>query len=271
LDPDQAHHGLKGFYETYYNYGGNQKGFYVKLRKIFLDSIFYRIWMAVDGDICFHAKRGTGRLLDIGCNEGRGLQNYIKNGFFAEGLELNEKASSEARKKGFIVYSQTLGKFYPKSLYDVIVLSHVLEHLNDPQGMLTHAARLLKTGGEIWISCPNIKSWQRRLFGKYWINWHAPFHICFFSTSTMKSFLNKCGFEILKIKHTTPSLWIAQSVIAALFAKSGQINCAQRHTILLGSLIILARFAFFPILWIGNLFKQGDCITIVGRKIKINT
>jgi 2-polyprenyl-3-methyl-5-hydroxy-6-metoxy-1,4-benzoquinol methylase len=222
--------------------------------------------MAIDGDICFHSKCGNGRLLDVGCNEGRGLIKYKKNGFFAEGLEINEKATLEAKKKGFTVYTQTLEKFFPKKLYDVIVLSHVLEHTIEPKAMLKNTIRLLKPEGEIWISCPNIKSWQRRLFGKYWINWHIPFHIYFFSKNTLESLLNQCGFDSIKIKQYTPTLWTAQSIIAALFAKKGKVNYSQRYTILLGFLVILVRFLFFPILWIGNLLKQGDCITLVAKK-----
>ena len=64
---------LKRLYETYYNFGGSKKNLYTKFRRTFLESVFYRLWMAIDGDICFHSRRGNGRLLDIGCNEGRGL------------------------------------------------------------------------------------------------------------------------------------------------------------------------------------------------------
>jgi len=72
---------LKSLYETYYNFGGNKKGLYTKLRRLFFESEIYRIWMAIDGDISFHLRRRNGRLLDIGCNEGQGLKIYKKNGF----------------------------------------------------------------------------------------------------------------------------------------------------------------------------------------------
>lgn len=189
LSPCPSVDELKQLYETYYNFGGSQKGIYNKLRKIFLESVFYRMWMAIDGDICFHSRRGQGRLLDIGCNEGRGLQIYRQNGFTAEGLEMNERAASEARKRGFRVFTDSLESFQPEQLYDVAVLSQVLEHSVNPKEMLIHAARILKPEGQVWISCPNIQSWQRHLFGRYWINWHVPFHITFFSIATLKTLL----------------------------------------------------------------------------------
>jgi len=67
--------------------------------------------MALDGDISFHSRRGQGRLLDVGCNKGRGLLIYQHNGFSPEGLELNEKAAQDARKAGFTVHTQTLEEF----------------------------------------------------------------------------------------------------------------------------------------------------------------
>ena len=45
--------------------------------------------------------------------------------------------------------------------YDVAVLSNVLEHALDPAVMLCDVARILKPGGEVWISCPNAASWLR--------------------------------------------------------------------------------------------------------------
>lgn len=84
LNPCPSDSELKSLYETYYNFGGSKKNLYTKFRRTFLESVFYRLWMAIDGDICFHFRRGNGRLLDIGCNEGQGFQIYKQNGFLAE-------------------------------------------------------------------------------------------------------------------------------------------------------------------------------------------
>ena len=62
---------LKRLYETHYNFGGEKGTTYTRLRACFFSSIFYRIWLAIDGDISFHSVKCSGRLLDIGCNEGR--------------------------------------------------------------------------------------------------------------------------------------------------------------------------------------------------------
>lgn len=59
---------LKDLYETYYNFGGETGTRYTRWRERFLFSFLYRVWTWLDGDVAFHSRRGTGRLLDIGCN-----------------------------------------------------------------------------------------------------------------------------------------------------------------------------------------------------------
>ncbi len=253
---------LKKLYERHYNFGGGEKGLYARISTAFFTSFLYRIWIALDGDICFYSRSGTGRLLDLGCNEGRGLLIYKKNGFEAEGVELNEVAAKEARSKGFLVFTMPLEELDPEYLYDVVVLSHVLEHSIEPDTMLKHVARLLKPDGQVWISCPNIQSWLRIIFGRFWINWHVPFHITFFSAVTLKNLLNKNGFEVTKTRFVTPALWIAQSIIGFTFARMGRKDYAQRSPILLGLLMLLVRFILFPALWLGNFTGHGDCLAI---------
>ena len=257
---------IKQLYETYYNFGGESRTIYTKMRKTFLNSLAYRLWMAVDGDISFHLRRGQGRLLDVGCNEGRGLSIYCKNGFDPEGLELNERAAQDARMAGFVVHTKTLEEFQPEEPFDVVVLSNVLEHSLNPKEMLQDVKRILKSGGRVWISCPNNNSWLRSLFGHYWINWHVPFHIYHLSSKTLGQLLQRSGFEINKLKYATPSHWVSQSILAAIFAKPGQQTPQLRSPILVASLMIICRVFLFSFLWLGNLTGHGDCLVVIAKK-----
>ena len=72
---------LKTLYETYYNYGGESGTTYTGWREKLLMSPLYRVFLELDGDVSFHLEEGSGRLLDVGCNEGRGLVLYRRNGF----------------------------------------------------------------------------------------------------------------------------------------------------------------------------------------------
>lgn len=257
---------LNKLYEQFYNFNGERNTRYTQLRAKFINSIFYRVWLAIDGDISFHLMHGSGSLLDVGCNEGRGLGFYQSHGFSAEGLELNSKAAEVARAKGFAVYGSTLEDFTTEKKYDVVVLSNVLEHSLDPSAMLQHIHRLLNPNGQVWISCPNSRSWLRFAFGRYWINWHVPFHVVHFSPDTLREILRKSQFEMVEMRQETPALWVAHSIIARLFAKPSQPTRQLRSAAWVSSLILLIRGLFFPLLWLGNLCKRGDCLVVVARK-----
>jgi 2-polyprenyl-3-methyl-5-hydroxy-6-metoxy-1,4-benzoquinol methylase len=196
---------IKQLYETYYNFGGENRTSYANLRKTFFNSVASRLWTAIDGDISFHSRRSGGHLLYVGCSKGRGMLMYQQNGFEPEGLGLNERAAQNARMAGFIVHAQPLEEFQPKRCFDVVVLSNVIEHSLNPKEMMQEVRRILKPGGHVWISCPNSRTWLRRLFGSSWINWHVPFHLFHFSSKTLGQLLQLCGFEITELTNVTQS------------------------------------------------------------------
>jgi SAM-dependent methyltransferase len=266
LFPIPAPAELKNLYERYYNFSGERGTLYATLRDWFFSSVLYRLWIRLDGDISFHTRHGSGRLLDIGCNEGRTLKNYARNGFQAEGTELNETAAAVARRAGFAVFTRPLDEFTPSAPYDVAVLSNVLEHSLDPKGMLLDARRLLNDEGEIWISCPNSQSWLRPVFERWWINWHVPFHITHFSSSTLRRLLEENGFGRVEIRQITPALWVASSIVARLFARPGKPTRQLRNPFLIFGLVLTSRALLFPLFYWGNRRGRGDCLVAVARK-----
>lgn len=255
---------LKTLYETYYNYGGEKGTRYTGWRDRFFASPLYRLVLKIDGDMSFHEERGSGRLLDVGCNEGRNLVFYREAGFKPEGLELNAHAAEAARRRGFMVYETDLAHLTPSLPFDRLVLSNVLEHMLDPRATLADVRRLLVPGGEVWISLPNRKSWQRRLFGRCWINWHVPFHITHFDAKSLTRLLKESGFEVVSLCNISPALWVAQSTIATLFPDRPR---AHRSAPLLGSLILFARGLLFPLLWLGNRLGRGDCLVVKAKRL----
>jgi SAM-dependent methyltransferase len=250
---------LKTLYETYYNYGGESGTAYTSWRERLFLSPLYRWFLGLDGDVSFHTETGSGRLLDIGCNEGRGLVLYRQNGFTAEGLELNARAADVARSRGFRVYEEDIADLAPTLPFDYVVLSNVLEHALDPRRMLRDVRRILAAGGEVWISLPNRRSWLRALFGRAWINWHVPFHIVHFDRATLRRALHEAGFDIISERQVTPALWVALSAVAALFPGQPRM---QRSVPLVAGLMAVARGLLFPLLWWGNRAGRGDCLVV---------
>jgi SAM-dependent methyltransferase len=254
---------LKTLYETFYNYGGESGTNYTGWRDRFFASPLYRLVLKIDGDMSFHEERGSGRLLDVGCNEGRNLVFYRQAGFKPEGLELNAHAAEAARRRGFMVYESDLTQLKPSLPFDRVVLSNVLEHMLDPRATLAAVKRLLVPGGEVWISLPNRDSWQRALFGRRWINWHVPFHIAHFDAESLARLLTEAGFEVTSLRHISPAQWAAQSAIAAIFPAQPR---AHRSVPLVGALMLLIRGLLFPLLWLGNRAGRGDCLVIKARR-----
>lgn len=261
---------LERLYDRHYGSGaGTDERLYRRLREAFFASPLYGLWIALDGDFSFHgvaARRPGLRLLDVGCHEGRGLALYRASGFAVEGLEPNGAAAARARARGFTVHGRRLEAFEPAAPYDVVVLANVLEHARDPAAMLAEASRLLADGGELWVSCPNNRSWLRALFGRHWINWHVPYHLVHFSRRSLERVLGRAGFEVFAAGQATPALWVTQSIIAALFARPGRPTAALRRPFLVMALMILARGLGFPTLWLGNRLGRGDCLVARARR-----
>ena len=259
---------LKGLYERFYNVGVKPDSSYGGLRERFLASGLYRLWLKWDGDMSFHGRRGRGRLLDVGCNEGRGLSLYAANGFEVEGLELNETAAALARTRGFPVHTDTLAQFRPAAPFEVVVLANVLEHAGDPVMMLASVRRLLRPGGEVWISCPNAASLWRRVFGRAWINWHVPFHLWHFSSNTLQKLLGRANFSIMSMETFTPALWVTHSVCLKASRPGGGRNKLVRNAPLVALMTLLIKLLVLPFFHNINRRMAGDCFIVVAQANK---
>lgn len=142
----------------------------------------------------------SGNLLEIGCSTGHFLDVASKH-FKVEGIELSEWAYKEALKR-HKVYNMPLSELNLQKKFDVITLFEVIEHVTDPSKELDLIFDLLKPGGLLVISTPDIDGWLPRLMGKKWWQFMGM-HLCYFSKATCKLLLEKKGFKILKITNYT--------------------------------------------------------------------
>ena len=60
-------------------------------------------------------------------------------------------------------YTSLFEEFEPKEKFDTIIMSHVLEHVNDPVEILKRARKWLNTSGRVIAVVPNADSLHRRL------------------------------------------------------------------------------------------------------------
>ena len=139
-------------------------------------------------------------LLDIGCGLGDFLEvartllvsRYI-------GTEISPFALSNCRKKGLEIYPVS-SSFSEK--FDVVTVQDVVEHFADPLGELKKTYKLLKRGGLLFLTTPNIESISAKVFESHWYHYKSPEHLFYFSPKTIKLLLEKAGFENVVVKPT---------------------------------------------------------------------
>ncbi len=148
-------------------------------------------------------------VLDIGCGFGESLGYYKARGCEAWGVEADENISRVAKEYGYKVH---VGLFdpsiYDADFFDYVTMSQVIEHVTDPVATLQGVARVLKPGGMAILSTPNADGLGAWLFGRRWINWHAPYHLQFFSISSMERAAAKAGLTLVETKTITSSEWL---------------------------------------------------------------
>jgi hypothetical protein len=88
----------------------------------------------------------------------------------------------------------------PRKKADLVVMTDVLEHISNPLNFLKKFNFVFKKNTRLFLSLPNRSSYKAKLLSLEW-NMIVPLaHINFFSTKSMKIFLNKMNFNIIKIE-----------------------------------------------------------------------
>lgn len=148
------------------------------------------------------AKR-RGRMLDVGCGNGDLVQMARDYGWEAEGIDLDAKAAANASGKGLNVRLGTLAEqAYPDSTFDLITMSHVIEHLHDPIRHLQESHRVLKAAGSILVFTPNTAGVPHRRFGVDWLPLDPPRHLMLFNPRTLAEVAGRAGFTDARVTST---------------------------------------------------------------------
>jgi 2-polyprenyl-3-methyl-5-hydroxy-6-metoxy-1,4-benzoquinol methylase len=154
----------------------------------------------------------TGRVLDVGCGGGSFLFRMQNAGWDVVGIEPDVNAAARLGGKSSIPIFSSLDELVNANglKFDLIVLSHVVEHLSDPISMLLILRNLLKVDGRLVLTTPNARSLGLRLFGSSWRGLEAPRHFNIFSPTSITETLLRSGFFVVKIKtecRYAGSLW----------------------------------------------------------------
>jgi len=218
LNPQPQWDELEYFYgDNYYtNVLGNDRKsiLYRGLRKI------KRAFLGAYKPKFYNFGNDEGKFLDIGCGGGTYESYLIKDNpkwkFY--GVEPSMASYQIAKNvENFNVYNGNLKDAgYQDNFFDVILMSHSLEHSPNPIEVIIECFRILKPGGHLAVSVPNYDSLARRFFGKYWIHLDAPRHLFHFNSSILTKIIEKSGFKIDNVYFEVLSGSISRSLAYVL-------------------------------------------------------
>lgn len=214
-----------------------------------------------------NAKVKQGRVLDIGCATGIFLRGMQLRNWECYGVEPSIHAAEYARTRFDLpIHTGYLGNGqFPDSFFDIITLWDVFEHLPSPIDTLAVIFKILKPGGLLVITTPNIDSWSSKFFGKFWAGWEVPRHYHVYSPQLLRSLLQKTGFDFSKFASFTGNF--GSSLLSFQFLLNEKVenhHTRQRIINVFGS--VPSRILTYPYFKLAQLFAKGSSMTVFAHK-----
>ena len=173
------------FYNNDYQNYSNSNNFFLK---IISKTFFYLKFK----DLSLNLSNQNKKIIDYGCGSGEILNNFYKYRY-KNIVGVDYVRSSNLNKK--IKFSKNINSV--KGKFDLIILNHIIEHVNNPEKLLKILKGKLSKNGIIIGSTPNSRDIFFKIFKKYWGCLHFPYHIHLFSKNSLKIL---CHRNNLKIK-----------------------------------------------------------------------
>lgn len=159
------------------------------------------------------------QVLDLGCGSGAlGLHLGTTRGCTCDGVTLNQAEAAHARAhyrriEVADLEASNLPALFAGQSYDVIVCADVLEHLRRPERVLHACASLLKPGGRLLISVPNVAYAGLTLELMHGEFRYRPeglldqTHLRFFTRRSLDRFLQDNGWALDTLQAIQRELW----------------------------------------------------------------
>ena len=154
-------------------------------------------------DRCRRLARGR-FLLDIGAGFGEFSMAAKRSGLDVVACEPNPSSRRIFVELNHFepetgMFDRDLARAY-KDRFDIALLSHVLEHANDPEAFVDNLRLVLKDGGIAAVAVPHFGSALSRVQGKRDMFICPPEHLNFFSAIGLVHLFERSGFRILYLE-----------------------------------------------------------------------
>jgi 2-polyprenyl-3-methyl-5-hydroxy-6-metoxy-1,4-benzoquinol methylase len=183
----------------------------------------------------------TPMVLDVGCGRGALAEAIRGRGYAVWGIEENPAACEVARVRTDRAIECNLNQIEQVKAeiggerFDIVVFSDVLEHVYDPFSVLKGYQSVLKPGGRVLISVPNVAVWTNRLAlmaGRF--DYRATgvmdrTHIRFFTFKTASELVEAAGFTGVKMDYTPFLVRAALPLIKKLVLRGRDVQTSDRR------------------------------------------
>ena len=231
-----------------------------------LNCLFYSKLLGQNRDLKYVA---GSRVLDIGCGDGRYLLEKRAFGCSCFGNDISEGALSRLRGIAPEIETRRGNLWevnFPENFFDVINLSHVIEHVRDVDKLLTEARRIVKEDGLLRIQVPNAASVSFVIFRRFWMPLDVPRHVYAFSLKNLSRLFADKGFEVVCVRTAEGSFSVIGSVFYLFAVLTGKKIEMMRHERIWNSELL--KLLLFPYALIVNLPRWGDTAEFILRKSK---
>jgi ubiquinone/menaquinone biosynthesis C-methylase UbiE len=155
------------------------------------------------------------RLLDLGCGTGRfAIPLAGKLHYNVTGADSSEEMLEKAREKdtaGLVTWDlmDAQNLTYPDSSFDIVFMSHLLHHVDDPSAVICGCRRVLSSDGMIIIRWGDIESIRNDVEHTFFPETIAIDEARTFSIEKMEECLKEAGFSDVisekRVQHTYPT------------------------------------------------------------------
>lgn len=151
----------------------------------------------------FESYRSGGALFDLGFGAGAFLDEARAAGWRTAGIEASAPPVEQARANGHDARLLSELETFDAATFDVVVVAtEILEHVDHPIELLQTAAKLLRTGGLLYLTTPAGDGLNGRALGAAWMTMAPPEHLALFSRRGLEQLLANGGFRVVEATTT---------------------------------------------------------------------